>query len=109
MSKTGAIIAVILGLAIVFLSLWVRELKGDITDRDGIIKQLNKTNGELSAANQTLINSVKVEREASAKRASKIAELEQQLRDKRGKYDEATKDDSCANTVAPSAVLELMR
>ena len=109
MSKTGAIIAVILGLAIVFLSLWVRELKGDITDRDGIIKQLNKTNGELSAANQTLINSVKYEREASAKRASKIAELEQQLRDKKGKYDEATKYDSCANTVAPSAVLELMR
>lgn len=109
MSKTGAIIAVILGLAIVFLSLWVRELKHDVADRDGIIKQLNKTNGELSAANQTLINSVKDEREASAKRASKIAELEQQLRDKKGKYDEATKDDSCANTVAPSAVLELMR
>ncbi|WPK38393.1 hypothetical protein [Escherichia phage AV127] len=109
MSKTGAIIAVILGIAIVFLSLWVRELKDDVADRDCTIKQLNKTNGELSAANQTLINSVKDEREASAKRASKIAELEQQLRDRKGKYDEATKDDSCANTVAPSAVLDLMR
>lgn len=109
MSKTGAIIAAILGIAIVFLSLWVRELKYDVADRDGTIKQLNKTNCELSAANQTLINSVKDEREASAKRASKIAELEQQLRDRKGKYDEATKDDSCANTVAPSAVLDLMR
>lgn len=116
MSKTSAAIAVIMGLAIIVLCLWVKSLKADITHQQDTIalqkKDLDakdKANKDLSDANTSLSNQVAAERQASADRAAKIKELEEKLKDKKGKYDDATKNDLCANTAAPDAVLNLMQ
>lgn len=115
MSKTNAIVALIMGLTIVCLSLWVKGLKTDIENRDLTIEAQVKTIGEkdkankdLSDANSKLTNQVLVERKATAERAAKVKELEEQLKNKEGKYGQATKDDKCANTRAPDDVLSLM-
>lgn len=116
MSKTSAIIALIMGLTIVCLSLWVKSLKTDIVNRDQTIEaqvktiaEKDKANKDLSTANTVLSNQVAAERQASADRAAKIKELEDKLKDKKGKYENATKNDQCANTAAPDAVLDLMQ
>lgn len=116
MSKTSAIVALIMGLTIVCLSLWVKGLKTDIVNRDQTIEaqvktiaEKDKANKDLSDANTVLVDQVATERKASADRAAKIKELEEKLKDKKGKYDDATKNDQCANTSAPDAVLELMQ
>lgn len=116
MSKTYAIAALILGAVIIGLSLWVRELKVDVGNRDATIaqqvkdlEQKDKDNKLLSEANATLKGQVADERQASADRAAKIKELEYKLKDKKGKYDDATKNDTCANTRAPDDVISLMQ
>ncbi|QEG07758.1 hypothetical protein [Salmonella phage SE4] len=109
MSKTSAIIVLIFGIVVVGLSLWVRELKSDITDKTNVIQQLNKDNADLANTNQSLKDGIAAERKASADMAAKNAELEQKLKDRKPKYDEATKNDSCANTNAPDAVIDLMQ
>lgn len=116
MSKTSAIVALIMGLTIVCLSLWVKSLKSDIGNRDltiaaqvKTIAEKDKANKDLSDANTILSDQVATERQASADRAAKIKELEAKLKDKKGKYDDATKNDQCANTAAPDAVLDLMQ
>lgn len=116
MSKTNAIVALIMGAVIVCLSLWVKGLKADVRDKDATISaqvvQLDlkdKANKTLSDANTTLTAQVQTERKASADRADKIKELEAKLKGNEGKYDNATKNDACANTRAPDDVLSVMQ
>lgn len=116
MSKTSAIVALIMGLTIVCLSLWVKSLKTDIVNRDQTIEaqvktiaEKDKANKDLSDANTVLTAQVVTERKATAERAAKVKELEEQLKNKEGKYGNATKDDKCANTRAPDDVLSLMQ
>lgn len=116
MSKTSAIIALIMGLAIALMSLWVRGLKADVADREATIKtqgvelvQKDKANKDLSDANFKLSGQIVLERQATAERAAKVKELENQLNSKKDKYDKATVNDACANTRAPDDVLSVMQ
>lgn len=115
MSKTYAIAALILGAVIICLALWVKSLKADVANRDLTIAAQVKTiaekdqaNKDLSSANQVLKAQVETERKATDERAAKVKELEAKLKGNEGKYDNATKNDACANTRAPDDVLSVM-
>ncbi|MEA4022395.1 DUF2570 family protein [Enterobacter hormaechei] len=109
MSKTGAVIITLFGIAIVLLCLWVKSLKQDIQIKDDTIEQITKDNKELSTANTELRGQIAVERNASADMALKNKELEDKLKERKPKYDAATKNDACANTNAPDGVIDLMQ
>lgn len=116
MSKTSAVVAVIMGAVIICLCLWVKSLRSDVTFKDGqiaeqlkAIEERDKANKALSDANVTLTAQVQTERQAAADRAQKIKELEDKLKGKEGKYENATKNDACANTRAPDDVLSVMQ
>lgn len=89
--------------------LWVNNLKHTIQLRDDTIGTLNQVNGELQRSNESLRDSLQDERDAVKREVTRNAVLEAKLNKQLGKFDNAVKDDKCANTAAPDDVLDSLQ
>lgn len=104
MLRNACLVALIVGTGACLL--WVNSLQGTIKLRDETIGTLHTVNTELTTSNKSLRESLVDEREATKREADRNLVLEQKLKDKLGNYNNATKDDKCANTVAPDGVID---
>lgn len=108
-AKLRNISLVLLILAVGGCLLWVNSLKHTIQLRDDSIGALNQVNAELSKSNTSLRDSLDDEREAVKREVIRNQQLELQLKTKLGKFDNAVKDDKCANTDVPADVLDSLQ
>lgn len=89
--------------------LWVNSLRHTIQLRDDTIGTLNGVNAQLQQSNKDLRENLQDERDATKREQLRNATLEAQLKTKLGKFDNAVKDDKCANTDAPDAVIDSLQ
>lgn len=109
MPQIKLLIAVVVITAVVCLCGWVNHLNSSIADLSVQLDKANSANTSLAAAVNDKTVQVETERNAVTSRDNTIKTLEKQLKSRSQAYDENTKTDVCANSIAPGSVLVLMQ
>lgn len=109
MSQIKFLIVALVIAAAIGLNVWVGHLNNSIASLSEQLDKANAANTSLAAAVNDKTVQIETERSAVTSRDNIIKTLEKQLKSRSQAYDENTKTDVCANSIAPDNVLVLMQ